>query len=1304
MPQIVRNKKIIVSVLIVWFLFIIGGFYIYSHKEVVRADSSDCVSTSSVTCTQAISSDGAYKINTYTLISSATGTTTWTPPAGVNSVQYLVVGGGGGGGGSSTSYAGGAGGGGGGGVVTGSLSSVSGTLNIQVGGGGGCGAAGVNDGSNGSNSFFSTITAYGGGGGAGGISRAGKSGASGGGASYGSSTGGSATQGYAGAVGGTQASAGTGGGGGGASKVASAPGTGCGFGGTGLFSTISDSLVYYGNGGGGGVVSGTCLGSGYHRYDTEAFSGSGGGGRVGSVAGTIPMPNTGSGGGGANSTTTNAGYDGSAGIVIVKYLIPSTADCVSSSGVACVQTITPDGQYKINKYILTGSSTASTTWTPPAGVTSVQYLVVGGGGAGGSVTAGGGGGGGGVLSGTSTVSSALTIAVGVGATADVASGGLGCRNTRASGGNSGISGTGFTTVTATGGGSGAGCSDAGSGGSGGGGSANSEIITNAGSGNTPSTSPAQGYSGGTALPQNGGSYSAGGGGGGAGGAGSNASIISTYYSSGNGGIGKLSTITGESVYYGGGGGGTCHYQSCDYGNPGAGGGGYGSEYHIMGSKGIEIGIVNGVDGFGGGGGGGSYYYDPGKGGSGTVIIKYLNTGCGTANGQAFSSAPSTNLCNSGTASSLSGTGPWTWTCTGTYGTASCSANKVGGSWLTDWNYRKKITINTGTGVKSLDNYQVKLTVAYASGMQNDFDDLRFATSNGLTPIDYWIESKTDGSSATVWVEVPLVFIGDTNIYMYYGKSSAVSASNGENTFAFFDDFNNLNKWITVGTNNYSIYSPSSGSDCTFTHSVSSGVYYSANNYGTGWTVYSVTLNPIPITNDFIVGTKFKMMPSCGGVNQYRASVRAKGQSGISNDMDDSATTRPEYFYRNNSIQVLYRDSANTYNLLRTNAAINESPNKKVYSILTTSMADDTYYKEEISYYGANDATSKIYSLSGTLMGTNSAKILSEGNYIILGDNHTYQTQDWLYVRKYTSVEPTSSFGSVEDRYISNECSSPTDFCCYITTGVCSGATILNIYDYLGGHAELFTQSNYDYKLCCVGTGISNSCSATYHATVLRLSDTTNAHVEENTQSNSVYDSNKACISSASNIACSYSDSCPIGTVCLSSISDATNAHIGGCSVYTTKICCGALPDISACTVSVVSDNSVTVKDTDIQLCSGADITNSSDPCYSVCWKGSGAPVVGSSDWKCSVCHDYDNNPVSCTTPGITAFSWSMPSGYVSPTNYTLVSGTLTSANPVVNFVDQDSNRQVTLNITNYAESCSGQNVKVLPTWKEISPF
>ncbi|MGD0585589.1 MAG: hypothetical protein ABSA86_07405, partial [Oryzomonas sp.] len=54
----------------------------------------------------------------------------------------------------------------------------------------------------------------------------------------------------------------------------------------------------------------------------------------------------------------------------------------------------------------------------------------------------------------------------------------------------------------------------------------------------------------------------------------------------------------------------------------------------------------------------------------------VNGVCGTSNGGTFTVIPSTNLCATGTAGSITGTGPWNWTCSGSNGgtSANCSAN------------------------------------------------------------------------------------------------------------------------------------------------------------------------------------------------------------------------------------------------------------------------------------------------------------------------------------------------------------------------------------------------------------------------------------------------------------------------------------------------------------------------------------------------------------------------------------------------------------------------------------------------------
>ncbi len=62
----------------------------------------------------------------------------------------------------------------------------------------------------------------------------------------------------------------------------------------------------------------------------------------------------------------------------------------------------------------------------------------------------------------------------------------------------------------------------------------------------------------------------------------------------------------------------------------------------------------------------------------TLSPTVINGSCGLSHGQTFASAPTSGLCNTGTASAVSGSGPWNWTCGGSNGgsTVSCSANLV----------------------------------------------------------------------------------------------------------------------------------------------------------------------------------------------------------------------------------------------------------------------------------------------------------------------------------------------------------------------------------------------------------------------------------------------------------------------------------------------------------------------------------------------------------------------------------------------------------------------------------------------------
>ncbi|MHA2066530.1 MAG: DUF2341 domain-containing protein, partial [Candidatus Thorarchaeota archaeon] len=104
-----------------------------------------------------------------------------------------------------------------------------------------------------------------------------------------------------------------------------------------------------------------------------------------------------------------------------------------------------------------------------------------------------------------------------------------------------------------------------------------------------------------------------------------------------------------------------------------------------------------------------------------------------------------------------------------------------------------------------------------SYIRYDWNDIAFTESDGVTELDFWVESYTiHPSEAIVWVKISDDLSSSTAvIYWYYGDSSATtSKSDGEATFLFFDDFSgntlNVDKWDMTtyaegtGSNSYEV--------------------------------------------------------------------------------------------------------------------------------------------------------------------------------------------------------------------------------------------------------------------------------------------------------------------------------------------------------------------------------------------------------------------------------------------------------------------------------------------------------------------
>jgi hypothetical protein len=128
-------------------------------------------------------------------------------------------------------------------------------------------------------------------------------------------------------------------------------------------------------------------------------------------------------------------------------------------------------------------------------------------------------------------------------------------------------------------------------------------------------------------------------------------------------------------------------------------------------------------------------------------------------------------------------------------------------WLSGWSYRRAVDLSPATAV---GDYQVLVTLTtgimgspYAN-VQADGSDIRFTASDETTLQDYWVESWDSSGTSTIWVEVE--DSGTSTLYMYYGNAAASSASDGDATFDFFDDFSgDLSQWIIDPENTGAVY-------------------------------------------------------------------------------------------------------------------------------------------------------------------------------------------------------------------------------------------------------------------------------------------------------------------------------------------------------------------------------------------------------------------------------------------------------------------------------------------------------------------
>lgn len=117
----------------------------------------------------------------------------------------------------------------------------------------------------------------------------------------------------------------------------------------------------------------------------------------------------------------------------------------------------------------------------------------------------------------------------------------------------------------------------------------------------------------------------------------------------------------------------------------------------------------------------------------------------------------------------------------------------GTPWLTGWSYRGTYTLPATAGTETDLNFRA--IIPYDANMQADFDDIRFADSDGLTLLEHDKFEYTASTTGTFWFKVPSKPAAGQLVYVYWGNSGAPDVSDPANVYQAYDGFSgDLSKW------------------------------------------------------------------------------------------------------------------------------------------------------------------------------------------------------------------------------------------------------------------------------------------------------------------------------------------------------------------------------------------------------------------------------------------------------------------------------------------------------------------------------
>jgi len=315
-------------------------------------------------------------------------------------------------------------------------------------------------------------------------------------------------------------------------------------------------------------------------------------------------------------------------------------------------------------------------------------------------------------------------------------------------------------------------------------------------------------------------------------------------------------------------------------------------------------------------------------------------------------------------------------------------------------YRRKIRITELSG-NTLTDYQIKIEIGAGDPIfahaRSAGEDIRFCYYPEEEMLSYWIE-KFDpvAEEAIIWVKVPEIPANsEIEIYMYYGNPTVASASDGDATFEFFDDFDgaslNTDKWSEIETSG--AYSISDSILRIMMQGVGAG--------GAGETLATVS------SFDFPAVIEAYIKPVHGD------STGHDDEEGV--NLEDPA----------NPLTYNHQAHFTDYSSNNIGWGLAENLDNR-HQVCTPANAyktgSDTYHNKWVRVKQAVDSA-KLCSVyfddvqvnSGVepTLDFSSFKVVLTTQESYVETVHPYMDVDWVFIRKYASVEPSVSVGAEE---------------------------------------------------------------------------------------------------------------------------------------------------------------------------------------------------------------------------------------------------------------------------------------------------